>query len=524
MKKHKWTFMVYMAGDNGRIFDDGMRLMADLQAYGWRDLKEMSAVGSTADVAVVAQYDTLDEQQYTPRFYIDGKSETGRLEQTIAPVNTGDPKNLTDFIVWAETNYPAEQYALVLWNHGTGWKEDDIYARYRDARQEDSKRSMDKREKMLRRALFLPTAGQIMSVQDDEVRAICFDDTSLDFLDNQQMVQAIKDAEKQTKQRLSVLGMDACLMGMVEVAYAVRGCADFMVGSQEVELASGWPYEKILAQLAGEPKMSPRALSQHIVTAFGEHYTTQSRSGGGKNTQSAINLGVMDETFAQLRHLSAKVATVYNKDIYARDAVTRAKQRVQSFDDADYVDLRHLATLLRDEYAGGEGIAELADGVVTHLANGTEAAPIAGNFRGSGRPNAHGLSIYLPGTGLSPFYERQAFALSGWNRVIRQANGVVATAFVATKAVIGEEAANAADVREIECPICETKLVVPTNVAEMGETTATKGVWDALTQIATQIQQALASPTAEANEWLDLPCPHCKHTFVYNVETGETKR
>ena len=195
-----WTMMVYMAGDNGKVFD-GRRLMADLQIYGWRDLAEMSEVGSTDRVAVVAQYDTLTERQFTPRFFIDGSKPAGQLVEKVPPVNTGAPKNLTDFIVWGANNYPAKRYALVLWNHGTGWKEDDVYARYREAERAVSSgetRAGSRGEQLLRNALFLSTAGEIMSIEDDATRGICYDDSSMDFLDTREMVAALHDAEEQT--------------------------------------------------------------------------------------------------------------------------------------------------------------------------------------------------------------------------------------------------------------------------------------------------------------------------------------
>ena len=419
----KWTFMVYMAGDNGKMFDDGKRLMADLQKYGWRDIAEMSAVGSTAQVAVAVQYDTLAEQQYTPRFFIDGSSSTGQLVEKIPPVNTGDPKNLTDFIVWAETRYPAERYALVLWNHGTGWKEDDIYARYRE-RVERAIRGGETRagssgSRLLRQALFLPTVGEIMGVEDDDTRAICYDDSSMDFLDNQELCKALRDAEKKTGRRLSVLGMDACLMGMVEVAYQVHEYADYMVGSQEVELAYGWPYKPILGALVKTPTMSALDLSKLIVKQFGAYYTLLARGGGGKNTQSAVDLRAIPKTFDKIQSLAKFVAKVYPTDLKTEIAMTRAKQDVQSFKDEDFVDLRHLMQLLRDEYDGDLKVADLANDLVEYLASG---GPIVANFHGGRRPNANGLSIYFPPKGYSSFYDRQAFARSGWNQVIRKVN------------------------------------------------------------------------------------------------------
>lgn len=424
---HNWTVMVYMAGDNGKVFDGG-QLMADLQQYGWQNIAEMSKAGATSRVAIVVQYDTLDQQEYTPRLVIDGSSATGRLVETIPPVNTGDPKNLTEFIVWAMTSYPAEHYALILWNHGTGWKEDDIYSRYRDAAHRAIRggeaRAGGKGTRLVRRALFLPTVGEIMSIQDDDVRGICYDDTSMDFLDNHKLARALDDARAQTGRRLSVLGMDACLMSILEVAYQVRDCADYMVGSQEVEMARGWPYTEILESLVQTPSMSPRELSKVIVEEFGTHYLGVARDGGGINTQSAIDLRAVPQTFSKIKALSSLVADAYSLDFYTERAVLRARGRAQTFEDEDSLDLRHFMEILRDEYNGALRVRDLADDLVHHLSNATVDSPIVANFSGIRRPNANGLSIYFPSRGCSPFYEHQTFAESGWNKVICSANGL----------------------------------------------------------------------------------------------------
>jgi hypothetical protein len=431
-RTRKWTFMVYMAGDNGKVFDDGMRLMKNLEGYGWYDIKEMREVGSTEDVAVVVQYDTLSESDHTYRFYVKQSNVGEKSVEKIPPVNTGDPKNLTDFIVWATTDYPAEKYALILWNHGTGWKEDDIYRRYRElekTRHRDQVRALSPTKHLLRRALFLSTAAEIMGVEDDEVRGICYDDSSLDFLDNQDLVKALSDAEAKTGQRLSVLGMDACLMSMIEVAYQVREHADYLVGSQEEEPASGWPYKEILTGLVSKPEMSALDLSQLIVQEFGDFYYSRSgRGGGGDCTQSAIDLKTVSQTFAKVSTLSESVVEAYPSDWTTERAISRIRHDVQKFRDKDYVDLRHLMQLLEGEYCGHLGIADLAHDLAEHLAPGAPRGPIVSNFSGSGRPKAYGLSIYFPSSGCSPFYERQAFALSGWNRVIRRANRLGASA------------------------------------------------------------------------------------------------
>ena len=71
-----------------------------------------------------------------------------------------------------------------------------------------------------RRALFQSTVAQ--ATHD---RAIAFDDTSKDFLDNVELKKVLAEVKRQTGRELDVLGFDACLMSMVEIAYQLRGTA-----------------------------------------------------------------------------------------------------------------------------------------------------------------------------------------------------------------------------------------------------------------------------------------------------------
>jgi hypothetical protein len=427
---YSWTFMVYMAGDNGATFE-GKTLFDDLQGAGWNNIAEMSQVGSTSKVAIVVQYDTLEQKRYTPRLFIDGKDPGGRLIEQIPPVNTGDPQNLVDFVSWASSTYPAERYALVLWNHGTGWKEDDIYARYREqvarAVRGGESRAGGHGERLLRSALFLSTAGEIMSIQDDETRGICYDDSSMDFLDNEKLGSALEGIRSILGCRLSLLGMDACLMSMAEVACQVSPYADYMVGSQEVEQAYGWPYGAVLGDLIKAPSMTPRELSGLIVQAFREHYLNASRDGGGINTQSAINLNALPGTIERIKQLTSLILDTYGDGYHTELAVERARRQAQYFRDKDYVDLRHFLDLLRKEYDGTSQLKSLASDLSNHLDLKSPEGPITANFHGLARGNAHGLSIYLPSRGCSAFYGRQKFAQTGWDMMIRRVNRLDST-------------------------------------------------------------------------------------------------
>jgi len=292
----RWTWMVYMAGDNGKVFEQlkgKQRLMAPMEEQGYQDIQEMEEVGSTDEVAILVQFDTLSDREHTYRIYIRPDSEE-RIIENIPEQNTGDPRSLRDFIVWGIENYPAQHYAVILWNHGTGWKEDDIYAFARNRgvqlkASDDEVRSLS-RNTRLSSAFFLSSIVEVMQLEDGESRAIAFDDSSLDFLDNAKLQQAFREAQEQTGQKVSLIGMDACLMSMVEVAYQLRANANYMVGSQEVEPLSGWPYTAILGSLTSDSGMTPEALATLIVQEYGRYYEEDSRGSLPQITQSATNL------------------------------------------------------------------------------------------------------------------------------------------------------------------------------------------------------------------------------------------
>ena len=68
------------------------------------------------------------------------------------------------------------------------------------------------------------------------------------------VVSGIRDSNV----HLDLLGFDACLMGMHEVAYATRGLANYLVGSEEVEPGAGYPYDAVLSGLSANTKIEAR--------------------------------------------------------------------------------------------------------------------------------------------------------------------------------------------------------------------------------------------------------------------------
>jgi hypothetical protein len=91
---------------------------------------------------------------------------------------------------------------------------------------------------------------------------------------------------------INVLGFDACVMGMAEVAYQFRGEADVMVSSESVIPFEGMDYQPFLAQLAADPSMTPEALGVAMVDAYAACYQTY---GNEQQCLAAVDLDALGD-------------------------------------------------------------------------------------------------------------------------------------------------------------------------------------------------------------------------------------
>lgn len=197
------TLMVYLCGSN---------LETDAGAAS-ADLAEMQAhfpEDGRLRIIVMASGSRQWHSDVSP-------DETAIYELTGAGLNKlcslplqsmGDPAALTALLDYGYTNAPAQQYALLLWDHGAG-----------------------------------PAVG------------LCFDElfpaeNGMDGLTLAELSQALSDSPA-AGEKLCWIGFDACLMASVETACTAAPYAEYMIASQETEPASGWDYA-FLAGIAGD--------------------------------------------------------------------------------------------------------------------------------------------------------------------------------------------------------------------------------------------------------------------------------
>ncbi len=288
----QWTFMVYLDADN------------NLEPAGIDDFLEMAAVGSDDEVTILVQMDRI------PGFTTAYGDWTGckrfRVERGMTPeasaaladlgeANMGDPATLTGFIDWGMTAFPADNYAVVIWNHGNGWQ---------------------KRSKP-REPLF---------------KAVASDDTNgHDIL----YIREVREALSRTLSPVTLLGFDACLMGMVEVAYELRDTGpSFMTASEELEPGDGWPYDAILSRLSDTPSWGGAQLGRAIVDEYYAAYdlSTQTR------TQAVIDMTKMTALAEAVSGFGQTLRTGWETD---RPAVTAAAETVMNRIDAAVIHEKH---------------------------------------------------------------------------------------------------------------------------------------------------------------------------------------
>ncbi|MGA1873571.1 MAG: clostripain-related cysteine peptidase, partial [Thermoplasmatota archaeon] len=174
----EWTVMIYMSD-------------CDLEEYALEDINEMESITKGSHLNMVVQLDRWESPSpsddrsdgnwtSTKRFLIDQDDDPLSIGSTeledIGEINTADPDQLVDFTLWSIENFPADRYALILWNHGSGidgicWEQ---------------------------------------SIEDEDVITI------------DELGGALSEITGDIGKPLDIIGFDACLMSTIEVAYETR--------------------------------------------------------------------------------------------------------------------------------------------------------------------------------------------------------------------------------------------------------------------------------------------------------------
>ena len=336
----EWTVMVYLAADN------------NLESAGINDMNEMEIVGSTTDVNIVVQVDRIPGYDIsnsnwtnTRRYYITQDFDPFQINSEfndLGELNMGDPQTLVDFAIWAVNEYPAKKYLLIIWNHGGGFRSPAYTA-----------------------------------------KDIAWDDTSGgDRITMPELEYALSAISTQMGKKIDIVGMDACLMAMTEVAYQIKDYADILVASEENEPGDGWPYDTILAQLVANPLMPTEQLAKDIVNKYIYFYSSYNV------TQSAIDLSYMDTLTSQLSNLAWAIMA---DSLTLKSKYILASVSSQYYGDPDFIDLYDFCNKVLI-YSNNINVKNIALSIQQTL----NSAVINSDYNGGSVSDSKGLSIYFP--------------------------------------------------------------------------------------------------------------------------------
>lgn len=382
--RRDWTVMVYMNGKN------------NLEGDALNNFHAMTSVKNISRVAVVAELGR-PTQHYTNsdggwsgvyRFLIQ-KDELPRPETALMKVPDGPESDmgkqaaLESFVSWSKTHYPANHYMLVIWNHGQGYRL--LLSSTGDRQSKPSTRASPKKVG----SIAVPS-GLLGGY-----RAVSSDDDTGSILYNAE-VQKVVATNFSATGKLDVIGFDACLMGMLETAYAFAPNTQLMIGSEELEPGDGWQYASWLSRLIDDPKMEPEALGRAVVQTYAAHY-----GNAYFTTLSLLDLSKVPDAARAVSEFSDALRAAGPIEL---DVMRKARAELSSYADWENPPSRlsiDLATLY-DRYGKLTTQTKLADAARKAIA--AVKATVLENYastRSQGTPGdglygSQGVAIYYP--------------------------------------------------------------------------------------------------------------------------------
>lgn len=341
------TVLVYMDGSD--LESDYGMAASDLQEME-EAVARIDSDGSQIHVVVEAggsagwQYEPMQDKEYG-RFCITGGGVSEVEEMELRDMGRSD--TLADFINYGIQSYPADHYGLICWNHGSG----QIQGFGSDSNFEQS------------------------SLSIDELRGA---------LDHSEM-----------KAPFDFVGMDACLMGNLELVSALQSKADYLIASEELEPQYGYNYSWMETLKPGI--LEEETFGQEVGKSILDTYDAFYKDNDCKITLSLVDVHAYEEFHNLFHQLLTQMSGLLTEREYKQlgqkrsDLLGFGKRNESAV--AEQVDMMDVFTLLAGfeaEPASGED-----ESTILALREAYQKLVIASVSRGYSHTPS-GLSMYLP--------------------------------------------------------------------------------------------------------------------------------
>ena len=332
-KNGKRTIMIYMIGSNleSKYFS-ATRDISEMRNSN-ADFENLNILIYTGGSKSWHSFDIPNDKHAIYKVTADGLEQ---LEVYDNSNNMTDPDNLAFFLEYGYNNYKADNYGLILWDHG---------------------------------------GGPIYGYGVDEYH-------SNDSLTIEKMKRALKDSPFSGENKLEFIGFDACLMGSVEVAYSLSEYADYMIASEESEPGGGWDYS-FLGEISAST--DAQTLGKLIVDFYDDCYAKNRFING--TSMAVLKLNKIDNVEKYLNELFSKIDNNLDIDY---SSISRSRRTSKSFGreaDEEYtydlIDLVDLIDKLPSKYSDA----------ANNLKNAISDFVV---YQKTDLENTNGVSIYFP--------------------------------------------------------------------------------------------------------------------------------
>lgn len=430
-----WNFMGYFAANN------------NLNSFSYHNMKQMAAVGSNDKINMLIQLDGLGNKQ-VKRFYINKNNPTLiSMHNHSNATTSGTSASLYNFVEWSVKNYPAKHQCLVLWNHGSGIKDPNIWGRVLMSHRHELFKINPATGLLELDRTPITTNGysdfatqrtahlkfEFLSFVKAQLkkRGIAFNDSYEEYLTNQDLTNVLNDISNNLLggKKIDIVLMDACHMAMAEVGSQIRSSTNFLVASEEVEPGSGHNYINLLQPFQSRT-FTPREFAIHAVNSYKQEYAPDNAD----YTQSAVDLTKFENLEIVMSNLAKSLESlVTQRDNYPLKkiihTIRRDRKLTTSFYDADYIDLTHLFASIKSILPQAtknerlsSSLTQTTQTILNLIDQGNAVLNeiIINNGAGVNVSHAGGLAIYFPTRSVDKSYYKTLFDRStGWSSFLR---------------------------------------------------------------------------------------------------------
>lgn len=332
-----YTVLIYIVGSSLESNDNAATF----------NINQMKQIGSTPDMNIVIETGGANKPGWLTVQRKLVRHNDVLLLDDLGNKDMSLPSTIQNFFKWGVTQFPANKYIAIFWDHGGG-----------------------------------PNDG----FGGDELHSEAA--TSISELSG-----AMQNVSQVTGKKFEIIGFDTCLLGNVETFAGLAPYTNYLIGSEDLEPGLGWQYNTFLSYVNTHPTANGLNIGQVIVNGF----TLQNE--GQSTTNAVISAAEIPSVITALNQFTTALSPYINSNIanwkqVARGRLSTADYKTSVWDPdqvTDVADLLGLATNMAAAFPSDLTLQNASNSLISATQNAVKYFKNSPN-----RAASFGLTIYFP--------------------------------------------------------------------------------------------------------------------------------